>query len=68
MFVPETLREYPVRNWWLTIFSVTTDSDWEFVLEDPVRKVGTIGFARILTGNNIINSSQSLINLWLSEL
>ena len=68
MFVPETLREYPVRNWWLTIFSVTTDSDWEFVLDDPVRKVGTIGFARILTGNNIINSSQSLINLWLSEL
>jgi len=68
MFVPETLREYPVRNWWLTIFSVTTDSDWEFVLEDPVRKVGTIGFAKILTGNNIMNSSQSLFNLWLSEL
>lgn len=63
MFVPETLREYPVRNWWLTIFSVTTDSDWEFVLDDPVRKVGTIGFARILTGNNIINSSQNLVNL-----
>ena len=68
MFVPETLREYPVRNWWLTIFSVTTDSDWEFVLEDPVLKVGTIGFAKVLTGNNIINSSQSFINLWLSEL
>ena len=62
MFVPETLREYPVRNWWLTIFSVTTDSDWEFVLEDPVRKVGTIGFAKVLTGNNINNSSQNLVN------
>mgnify|MGYP001175697584 CR=1 FL=1 len=68
MFVPDTLREYPVRNWWLTIFSVTTDWLWEFVLEDPVRNVGTTGFARVLTGNNIINSKQSLINLWLSVL
>jgi len=34
----------------------------EFVLEDPVLKVGTTGFARVLTGNNIINNSQNLVN------
>ena len=38
------------------------DLDWEFVLEDPVLKVGTTGFAKVLTGNNIINSSQNLVN------
>tara|TARA_R100000808_G_C2100917_1_gene118009 strand:- start:74 stop:226 length:153 start_codon:yes stop_codon:yes gene_type:complete len=42
--------------------SVITDWEVEFVLELPVRKVGTTGFARILTGNNIINSSQNLVN------
>ena len=40
-------------------------TDWlvEFVEDDPVLKVGTTGFAKALTGNNIINSSQTLVNL-----
>ena len=44
------------------MLSVTTLWEVEFVLELPVRKVGTTGFARVLTGNNIINSSQNLVN------
>ena len=36
--------------------------DVELVVCDPVRKVGTTGFARVLAGINIINRQIHLVN------
>ena len=42
--------------------SLIIDSDVLVVWEVPVRNCGTIGTARVLTGNTNKTSSQSLVN------
>ena len=59
---PDAEYEYPVRYWWLVIVSLIIDSDVLEVVLDPVRNCGTIGTARVLTGNTNKTSSQSLVN------
>ena len=59
---PDAEYEYPVLYWWLVIVSFITCSDVLVVWEVPERNCGTIGTARVLTGNTNKTSSQSLVN------
>ena len=46
------------------IVSLITDCEVELIVELPERNCGTIGVARVLTGNINKTSSQSLVNFY----